>query len=418
MKLKGSVFAVMLLAVLLLFGTPVLVFGEDTATSTSTTSRGEIEALNQRIKEKQDKIKQLEQSIETYKKKIAEKRLEAVSLSNQIAILDNRLAQIELDIEVTENKLDALNFEIETLDLNIADKENTISRQKKIIGELIRTIHQSEGKNYLEIFAAYDTFSDFYNRLQYLQTVEQDLGRNAKALRLAKEELESKKVQKEEIKKSFEELNEKLVGAKEDLEEQTTHKSELLAETQSSELKFKTLVANLRKQYQEIENEIAGIEQEERRRLEEQDRLGRAVEAGELSWPTQSRYITARFRDPDYPFRYIFEHNAIDIRAAQGTPVKAAASGYVARAKVCSAASCYSYVMLIHADGISTVYGHLSQVTVAADQFVTRGDVIGLSGGRPGTVGAGPFVTGPHLHFEVRVNGIPVDPLGYLVKDY
>src|SRR3989338_7945131 len=110
MKLKGSVFAVMLLAVLLLFGTPVFVFGEDTATSTSTTSRGEIEALNHRIKEKQDKIKQLEQSIETYKKKIAEKRLEAVSLSNQIAILDNRLAQIELDIEVTENKLDALNF--------------------------------------------------------------------------------------------------------------------------------------------------------------------------------------------------------------------------------------------------------------------------------------------------------------------
>src|SRR3989338_11629145 len=107
MKLKTTIYAVTLLAFLLLIGTPVLVFGEDTTTS---TSRVEIDALNQKIKEKQDKIKQLEQSIETYKKKISEKRLEAVSLSNQIAILDNRLAQIQLDIEVTENKLDALNF--------------------------------------------------------------------------------------------------------------------------------------------------------------------------------------------------------------------------------------------------------------------------------------------------------------------
>lgn len=394
---------------------PTFVFSVDT-----DENKEEIDELSNQIAEKKDKIKQLEASIEVYKKKIAQTRLESVSLSNQLSILDNRLLQVELDIEITENKLDTLKLEIEVLDFNIKDKEASISKQKKIIAELIRTIQQNTDRSYIEIFAAYSSFSDFYNRLQYLETVEKDISRSAKALRIAKQEIEEKKAQKEEIKKSYEELNTRLANQKKDLEEQARYKSDLLAQTHASELTFNSLVGNLKSQYQQVENEISGIEQQVRKKLEEQDKLGGVndVDPGLLTWPTQSRYITCPFHDPDYPFRYIFEHSGIDIRASQGTPLKAAASGYVARAKHCSSSSCYSYVMIVHSGGLSTVYGHMSSIVVSEDQFVTRGDIIGYSGGRPGTVGAGPFVTGPHLHFEVRKDGIPVNPLGYLIKDY
>lgn len=390
-------------------------------TSSGDAVNTEIEELNRKIAEKRKKVQQLEESISQVKKDINKKRLEATSLKNQIAILDNRTTQIELDVEATKEKLDTLNLEIEALELKIEEKEKTIQKQQEMISELIRTLHYEGDKGYLEVLAAYDNFSEFYNKVQYLQVIEEDMGRSAKSLRLAKVDLEEKKGQTEERKTSYEDLKKELDQKKKDYEEQIFAKEDLLTQTWSSERTFQTLLNNLRKQYQEIETEISNVEKEVRARLEAQDRLENTQDSGYgglFSWPTQSRYITARFHDPDYPYRHVFEHNAIDIRAAQGTPIKAASSGYVGRARKCSSSRCYAYVMLIHSNGLSTVYGHLSKITVSEDAFVTRGDIIGYSGGTPGTIGAGPFVTGPHLHFEVRKNGIPVNPLNYLVKDW
>jgi murein DD-endopeptidase MepM/ murein hydrolase activator NlpD len=379
----------------------------------------EINQLNDAIAAKKAKIKQLEESIAGYKTKIKQKRLESVSLSNQMAIIDNRVSQVELDIEATEEKLDSLELEIKSFELSIEDKEHTMDKQKVMLSELIRTIHYSDNKSYLEIAAAYDNFSDFYNQLQYVESIENDLGKSVQALRGVKEELEAKKEQTEERKGSYEDLKKELNEKRKNLEEQAGYKSTLLAQTQSSELTFQTLLNNLKSQYQQIENEVSAIEREVRRKLEASNKLNNiSGDPTQLSWPTQSRYVTAYFHDPDYPYRHVFEHSGLDVRASHGTPLKATASGYVARAKHCSWASCYSYVMLVHSSGLSTVYGHMSSISVQEDQFVTRGDVIGYSGGTPGTVGAGPFVTGPHLHFEVRKNGIPVNPLNYLVQDW
>ena len=381
----------------------------------------EIAELNKKIAEKRVKVQELEKSIAQVKKDINKKRLEATSLKNQISILDNRTTQIELDMEATEEKLDTFTLEINALELEIGIKTKDITRQKEMLAELIRTLNYESGLGYIEVIAVYDNFSDFYNKLQYLQVIQADMGKSAKGLRLAKAELENKKDSAEKRKNSYEELKAELEEKKKDYEEQIFNKENLFFQTKSSESAYQTLLGNLRKQYQDIEAEIAGVEREVRNRLEAQnklDKIGDSAAGGLFSWPTQSRYITAYFHDPDYPYRYVFEHNAIDIRSGQGTAVKAAASGYIARARHCSSSQCYSYIMLIHSDNFSTVYGHLSKIVVSEDQFVTRGDIIGYSGGIPGTVGAGPFVTGAHLHFEVRKNGIPANPLNYLIRDW
>ncbi len=379
----------------------------------------EIDELNQKITEGRDKIAELQKSIDEVNKKIAEKRTEAVSLSNQLAIIDNQLTQTELDIQINQTKLDTLTLEIEELTIGITNKQEDIARQQKMLAELVRTLHYEHNKKYIEIIAAYDRFSDFYSRIQYIKSVETDLGQSAKSIRLAKEELEQKKLETEERKKAFEKTKTLLENRKKDLDEQSKYKAALLGQTRSSEMTFKALETNLKAQYKQVENEIVAVEQQVRKKLAQNDGLqGLTDTEALLSWPTQSRYITAYFHDESYPYRYIYEHPAVDIRAAHGTPVAAAKAGYVARARTCTTASCYAYVMIAHENGITTVYGHLSKITVREDDFVSRGDIIGYSGATPGTVGAGPFTTGPHLHFEVRKNGIPANPLNYLVKDW
>ncbi len=380
----------------------------------------DVGALNQEKLQKQKEIERLEKSIEEYKKKISQKRLEAVSLSNQLSILDNTRAQIELDVQATEDKLDIIGIETKTLEASIAQKEDVLTREKAMIGELLRSVYYLSDKSYLEIAASEESFSEAYNNIQYTRKVQKDLGDNVRAVRGIKEDLEEKKEQVKQQEDLYTEVAKELEEKQAQLQSQADAKQQLLAQTQSSELTYKTLLSQLKSQYQQIENEISGIERKIRTKLEEQDKLSQIDDSqgAVLSWPTQSRYITARFHDPSYPFRNVFEHSGIDIRAAQGTPLHAAASGYIARAKYCGVSSCYSYVLIVHSDGVSSVYGHLSGINVKEDQFVTRGDIIGYSGGTPGTAGAGPFVTGPHLHFEVRKNGIPVNPLGYLIKDY
>ncbi len=122
--------------------------------------------------------------------------------------------------------------------------------------------------------------------------------------------------------------------------------------------------------------------------------------------------ITYGFHDPDYPFADSFEHTGIDIAVPVGTPVKAAAGGTVV--SMVDGGSDYYYIAIKHNNNFISVYGHLSAVNVLPGQTVEQGEVIGLSGGEPGEPGSGPYTTGAHLHFEIQLNGLPVDPEDYL----
>lgn len=134
---------------------------------------------------------------------------------------------------------------------------------------------------------------------------------------------------------------------------------------------------------------------------------GRIVKP-QFSWPLYGR-ISAGFFDQSYHKHFGVPHYGVDIPAPQETPVMAAAEGVVFLVRD-GGKTGYSYILIGHRGGYATLYGHVFQSLVTAGQEVDVGQAIALSGGTPGTPGAGPMTTGPHLHFEVMQAGVNIDP--------
>ncbi len=132
-----------------------------------------------------------------------------------------------------------------------------------------------------------------------------------------------------------------------------------------------------------------------------------------FDWPVEPTLgISAHFQDDSYFKRFGMQHQAVDIPVIQGSMVYAAADGIIE--KVSDNGKGYSSLIIVHSGGYATLYGHVSGFLVKEGQKVYAGDPVALSGGIPGTSGAGRMTTGAHLHFELILDGTHVDPLPYL----
>jgi len=382
----------------------------------------EVGVLENEIAKQKAKIQELESKLGTYKDKIKAKENEALTLKNQLAILENQIKKIELDIQINTEKISQTILEITKTEKEITEKEEKIANHKEQLAELIRKINQNDNLTYLEIFLVNSNLSDFFDEIQILNSVQKDVQITVNNVQTEKQSLAAHQAKLELKKNGLEALKNQLETEQAKLEDSSKTKSIILTQTRNSEQAFKSLLAAARRDYNQANADIKSLEKKVREALAKQEEAGGSLDNNptSLSWPTGGRQVVAYFHDPDYPYRsWIGEHPAIDIRTLKnkiptnGISVRATASGYIARAKNGGARG-YSYVMIVHSKGISTVYGHLSRIDVKEDTYVARGQQIGLSGGMPGTPGAGRFTTGPHLHFEVRLNGIPVNPLNYL----
>jgi murein DD-endopeptidase MepM/ murein hydrolase activator NlpD len=258
------------------------------------------------------------------------------------------------------------------------------------------------------------SLSDFLNQAKYLEDTNDEIGKSVEDLRADKERLDANKATLDDKNKELLTLKNQLEEKKDGLAYEQDNKNSLLEETKSSESQYQSLLSELKRQQDQAAAEISSAEILVRQKMSQKDQQKLNNGNNTIIWPVPKNTITTGFHDPNYPFRNIIgEHPAIDIRAKQGTVIGAAADGYVAKVKFDGSKN-YAYIMLIHGDGLATVYGHVSAVFVTVDQYVTQGQAIGRTGATPGSVGAGPFTTGPHLHFEVRKNGLPVNPLDYL----
>ena len=379
-------------------------------------STDELTGLQDDIKSKQKQIEQLNKQKEIYEQNLNKSRQDISSLNSQINDIDQVTSKLNIELQTIGLEQESVGLQVKELGLILEQNEEDIGNQESKISSLLRTLntnsHQSKLSNFI---STKGSIGDFFSYINELNKIHSGLQVELESLTDKTNELSRQKNLLLQKNDQLEDLNNRLFANKEKLDSEKTVKDSILFATKGEESKYADLVVKLKAEQEAINNEIYSLEIEARKRLYElKGEEFLASEKGYI-WPIPSRRITATFHDPDYPYRHIFEHPAIDIGSTpQGTPVRAVKSGYVAKVRDTGNTGGYNYIMLVHNEGISSVYGHMSKMIVAEDTFVVQGEIIGYSGGMPGTVGAGALTSRPHLHLEIRQNGIPVNPLNYL----
>lgn len=374
----------------------------------------EIKSLNDKIQNQKKQMDNLAEKQKAYQAAIEQKRQDKDNLTNQLSILENRAAKVQLDIESTNLNIDKTNLEIKKIQLDMENVNNDIETEKQHISSLLRLVYKQDQVSTIEMLLLNDSLAEFLNQAKYLENTNDKIKESLESLQGKKDQLEKSQLSLDAKNKDLTDLKTELEQKVDNLSYEQQSKEVILEETKSSEAEYQRLLAQAKKEQLQAEAEVYSLEKAIRQKMSEKDKEKLESGSSDIAWPVSGRTITTGFHDPDYPYRKIIgEHPAIDIRSPQGSTLRAAGDGYVARVKF-DGSTAYAYIMIIHNNGLSTVYGHVSAVSVAVDQYVHQGDVIGKTGGAPHGIGSGPFTTGSHLHFEVRKDGVPVNPLNYL----
>lgn len=358
--------------------------------------------------ELQDKISEQRGAIEALEREIAQfqRELEAVgkekqTLESAIKTLDLSIRKVATDIRLTENKIAAKDTEIGNLGTSIKDTEATITDHREAIAQTIRDIASVENDSLAMTVLAYDNLSSFFDELASRRQFQSSVEERIDELGAAKVDLEGQKRSSEQKRRELAALRQNLTDQKRGLDIAKGEKNRLLSSTKSTEANYQKILQEKITQHQAFEREL--LEFESQLKLIIDPSSLPSTGSGILSWPVDNVFITQYFGNTDFATKnaQIYNgkgHNAIDLRAAIGTPIKAALSGVVEAVGdtdlTCRNASYGRWVLIRHNNGLSTLYAHLSYIGVREGQQVGTRETIGYAGNTG-------YATGPHLHFGV-----------------
>ena len=325
-------------------------------------------------------------------------------LEQQVGDVSLRLAPLEHELELRELKLNRLNalFEVQTRRLTFLRAEYRIAIAR--YDRRLVAAYESGRPDELSVLLSSRSFSALLDGLAYIKLVAQHDREVAAEVKAARDEVDAARTRTKAVRADVYRqakivavrvhqvrvLRDQLVASKGRLVEAQSRKRAALASLNSQERADAEEIDSL----QQVSAELAA-----KIRAAQSHSTVVRTGSGALTWP-----VNAPITSP-FGWRWGRMHEGIDLGAAYGTPIAAAAAGTVIYAGWLGG---YGNLTVIdHGGGLSTAYGHQSHIGVSVGQHVEQGEIIG-------NVGSTGHSTGPHLHFEVRVNGQAVDPLGYL----
>jgi murein DD-endopeptidase MepM/ murein hydrolase activator NlpD len=353
-----------------------------------TFANDEIKKRERELEELNNKIEALDASIENNKNLQSETNVKIKNVQTSIRNLETEIDTLNTGIADTEKAIVDKTAELEVAELKILEKN-------ELLNDRLRVMYKTGTIGYVEVLFGAEDFTDLLSRIDMLQMV---LVHDQNLIQFLKEQrdiIEQKKAELEAIKLDLVALFESKVS-----------KQDELSVALNSLISYKT----------DLSKDEAAMSEMEDQLLKEADQLTDIIKnlesaaayiGGEMMWPVPGNYsISSLFGNRIHPISKEYKmHTGIDIQSARKTDFVAAQTGTIIFSNWFAG---YGKAIIIdHGGGYTTLYAHLDVINVEVGQVVKKGQIIGKTGNTG-------YSTGPHLHFEVRMNGDYVDPLTYV----
>ena len=353
-------------------------------------------ALADELEEKKQELTNIQQQAEEAQRKAEQARSKERSISEQ-------LRRIQGELDSAQDEFESINDQLENTEEQIQSNTELATRltakmqsQTKVLHRRIRDIYKNGQVNYVDVLFGAKDFNDFVSRMDILKRILaydnaliQSTKADRQALEKAKAQLESDRLKIIDLRKQAAVKRDQVAGRR---QERQGVLNAATYEREMAERAYRELIETSK----QIETMIRRIQSGEKN-------IGGST--GTMVWPAEGE-ITSPFGWRVHPiFGTQRLHTGIDIGADYGDATRAADGGVVIHSDWMGGYG--NAVIIDHGNGISTLYAHNSQLLVSEGQTVAKGQTVA----RVGSTG---YSTGPHLHFEVRQNGTPVNPLNFL----
>ena len=338
------------------------------------------------------------------------------SVSEQLRQIEEQLRQATAELGTIKEQRVAVENDITLNERQLAEAQKRLEGRESVFYKRVRDIYINGRLSYLDVVIGSKDFSDFANRLEVLKRIIDSDITLINEIKKERSEIEAHKQKLEADRAKLVELEKAALAKQAEIEQKKAERNVVLQKAQNDRATAMQAIEELNASSAQVsamlkERQAARAAAAAAAAAAAQSSGGQGASdnwvqgTGQLGWPVSGE-ITSPYGYRVHPiWGTTIYHSGIDIGVDEGTPVHAADGGVVVWSGWMGG---YGYAVVIdHGNGLSTLYGHNSELSVDEGQSVAKGQVISYAGSTGNS-------TGPHVHFEVRANGDPVDPMGYL----